>query len=331
MHVAALAAHMAARGRLPVNVKLVFEGEEEISSLHLADFIGASRDRLRADICVISDTPMFGPGQPSICYALRGITYVQLEVQGASSDLHSGEYGGAIANPAQVLCEVVAGLKDPRTGRVLVEGFYDRVRELANEERTALGRLPFDERTYREELGAPALFGEQGYTTIERTTARPTLEVNGIWGGFTGEGAKTVLPARAAAKISCRLVADQDPEEIADLLERQIARLAPPTVTTRLIRMHGGKPAETPIDHPAIRAAARALEAAFGRPVVYAREGGSIPIVATFDQELGLKTVLFGIAMPGCGMHAPNEWLDLDAYHRGTIAAARFWDELAAV
>jgi acetylornithine deacetylase/succinyl-diaminopimelate desuccinylase-like protein len=328
MHLAALAGHLRTRGALPVNVRLLIEGEEEISSLHLEQFIRTNRDRLRADVGVISDTAMFAPGIPSIVYALRGITYVQLEVEAARADLHSGEYGGAIANPAQVLCEIVAAMKDPRTGRVLVDGFYDRVRELDPAERAELARLPHDDDTYRDELGVPALFGEAGYTTIERTGARPTLEINGIWGGFTGEGAKTVLPARASAKMSCRLVPDQDPDEIADLIDRFVTRVAPPSVRARLVRLHGGKPAMTPIDHPAVRAAARALEAAFGRPPLFAREGGSIPVVATLDELLGLKTVLFGAALPNCGMHAPDEWLDLDTYFKGTKAAALFLEEL---
>jgi len=330
MHLAALAAHLSTRGRLPVNVKLLIEGEEEISSLHLEEFIRTNRDRLRADVGVISDTAMYAPGVPSIVYALRGIAYVQLEVEGARTDLHSGEYGGAVANPAQVLCEIVAAMKDPRTGRVLVDGFYDRVRDLDPAERAELAKLPFDEAAYRDELGVPVLFGEEGYSTTERTGARPTLEINGIWAGFTGEGAKTVLPAKASAKISCRLVPDQDPEEVADLIERFVARVAPPTVRARLVRLHGGRPAMTPIDHPAVRAASRALERAFGQPPLFTREGGSIPVVASLDVLLGLKTVLFGAALPNCGMHAPNEWLDLDSYFRGTKAVALFLNELGS-
>ena len=329
MHIAALGAHLKTRGRLPVNVKMLIEGEEEVSSAHLDEFIAQNKERLKADVAVISDTPMFAPGIPCICYGLRGITYVQLEVSGARSDLHSGEYGGAIANPLQVLCEIISGLKDARTGRILVDGFYDRVVAINVVERAELAKLPHDDNEYLHAIAVPQLFGEAGYTTVERTSTRPTLEINGIWGGFIGEGAKTVLPARAAAKISCRLVPDQDPDEIADLLEKYIARIAPNTVTTRVIRLGGGKPAVTPIDHPAVGAARRALTRAFGREPVFAREGGSIPVVATLDSELGLKTVLFGVSQPDCGTHAPNEWLDLDSYFRGTVASALFWEELA--
>ena len=329
MHIAALGAHLRARGRLPVNVKLLIEGEEEVSSVHLDEFIENNRERLAADVAVISDTPMFARGLPSICYGLRGIAYVQLEVTGARADLHSGEYGGAIANPLQVLCEIIAGLKDPRTGAILVDGFYDRVHAIDLRERTALGKLPHDDETYRADLSVPRLFGEAGYTTVERTSVRPTLEINGIWGGFTGEGAKTVLPSSASAKISCRLVPDQDPDEIAELLESHIRNIAPPTVAIRMLRLGGGKPAVTPIDHPAVRAASRALKTAFGRDPVFAREGGSIPVVATLDSVLGLKTVLFGISLPDCGTHAPNEWLDIDSYFKGTIASAHFWEEMS--
>ncbi|MBI3968066.1 MAG: dipeptidase [Chloroflexi bacterium] len=329
IHVKAVEAHLRTNGRLPVNVKFLIEGEEEVGSAHLDEFIAANRDLLKADVAVISDTAMFKAGVPSLCYGLRGLTYLQVEVVGPKSDLHSGSFGGSVLNPIQALCELIAGLKD-QAGRITVSGFYDQVRPLTEEERAEFGRLPFDEAEFRSETGVPALYGEAGFTTLERLWARPTLELNGIWGGYTGEGAKTVLPAKAAAKISCRLVPDQDPQQITELLRRHLEASCPPGVTLSIAPLHGGKPSLTPIDHPAVRAAARAVERGFGKRAVFQREGGSIPVVATLDELLGLPTVLMGIGLPNGNAHAPDERLHLDNFYGGLLSAAYLLEELAA-
>ncbi|MBI2942424.1 MAG: dipeptidase [Chloroflexi bacterium] len=328
MHLKALEAHLRTTGRLPINVKLLIEGEEEIGSANLDAFIAAHRDQLAADVAVISDTAMFARGVPSICYGLRGLAYLQLDVVGPASDLHSGSFGGALANPIEDLCKILAALKDENR-RITIPGFYDDVRPLAEAERVELGLLPFDEEAFRRKVGVPALAGEAGYTTLERLWARPTLEINGMWGGFTGEGSKTVLPARASAKVSCRLVPDQDPERIADLLTEHVQRLCPPTISLTVTRMHGGKPCLTPLDHPAVQAAARAIEVGFGKRPVFTREGGTIPVVATLAEQLGLPSVLMGIGLRDENTHAPNEHLDLENLRNGMRSAAQLWFELA--
>lgn len=328
MHWAALEAHLKVRKALPVNVKVLVEGEEEVGSRNLEEFVAAHRDTLAADVVVVSDTDTFAPGLPSICYGLRGIAYFQIDVVGPTRDLHSGSYGGAVANPVEVLAKILAALKDEH-GRIAIPGFYDDVRPITPEEKAEFDRLPFDEEEFRRETGAPALFGEEGYTTLERRWTRPTLDPNGIWGGFTGEGTKTVLPSRASAKVSCRLVPDQDPERISDLFESYVKSLCPPWATLTVTRMDGGKPSVTPLDHPATKAAARALEAGFGKRPVYTRAGGSIPIVATFQEVLGAPTVLMGIALPDDHAHAPNERLDLASFFAGIRSAAHLWEELA--
>lgn len=330
MHWKAIEAHMKAHGKLPVNLKMFIEGEEEVGSPHLDQFLKGHTDLLKADVAVVSDSGWLDRGIPSITYGLRGLTYIQVNLKGSDSDLHSGGFGGAVANPIQILAEIIAGLKDEK-GRVTVPGFYDRVRPLSAEEKRSLAGLPFDEEKYLKQLGSPALFGEEGYTTLERTWARPTLEINGIWGGFTGEGSKTVLPARASAKMSCRLVPDQDPEEITNLLEARLRELCPPTVTMEIIRMAGmGKPAMAPIEHPAVQAAARALGKAFQKEAVFVRSGGSVPVVASMADLLGLPVVMMGIGLPDEHAHAPDERLDLGNFFGGIRAAAILWDELAA-
>jgi acetylornithine deacetylase/succinyl-diaminopimelate desuccinylase-like protein len=330
MHFKAVEAHMRQNGRLPLNVKFLLEGEEEVGSRHLDDLIREHKEQLRADVLVISDSPMFDRGVPSICYGLRGLAYCQIDLRGTSSDLHSGSFGGAVANPAFVLAQVLAQMKD-RSGRVKIPGFYDEVRPLKEEERNEFKRLPFDEKRYRKNLGAPRLFGEKGYSTLERVWARPTFEVNGLLSGFTGEGAKTVIPAVAMAKVSMRLVPDQDPDKIASLFEAYVKKVTPPTVELKVTKMHGGRPWMTDFDNPFVQAAARAIERGFGKRPVFNREGGSIPVVATFQQELQLPTVLFGIGLPDENAHAPNEKLDLENFHNGVIAAAYFYDEIAGV
>jgi acetylornithine deacetylase/succinyl-diaminopimelate desuccinylase-like protein len=328
MHWAAIEALLQTEGRLPVNLKFLVEGEEEIGSPNLDAFIENHLDLLKADVAVISDTAMYGRGTPSLCYGLRGLAYFQIDVQGPNSDLHSGSFGGAVANPCNALADMLARLKDAH-GRVLIPGFYDDVRPLSAEERTELAKLPFDEAAYRTEIGVDALTGEEGYSPLERLWARPTLDVNGMWGGYQGPGAKTIIPAEAHAKVSCRLVPDQDPAVIAQLFERYLRDIAPPGVRVSVQNLHGGRPSITPIDHPATLAAKRALQRAFQKEVVFMREGGSIPVVATFDSLLHVPTVLLGVGLPDEHAHAPNERLNLDNFYRGVLAAGYLWQELA--
>jgi acetylornithine deacetylase/succinyl-diaminopimelate desuccinylase-like protein len=328
MHLKAIEAHLRQTGRLPINLRVVLEGEEEVGSENLDDFIRANKDGLAADVVVISDSAMFDRGVPSICYGLRGLAYFQIDVRGTSSDLHSGSFGGAVANPAMVLAQILAQMKD-KGGRIKIPGFYDDVRELAPAEREEFAKLPFNEKKYRRDLGAPKLFGESGYTTLERVWGRPTFEVNGLISGFTGEGAKTVIPAVSMAKVSMRLVPDQDPKKIGDLFEAYMQKTAPKTVEVKLTRMHGGKPWMTSFDNPFVQAAARAIEKGFGKRPVFNREGGSIPVVSTFQEVLGLPTVLFGVGLPDENAHAPNEKLDLSNFHNGVIASAYLYDEIS--
>jgi acetylornithine deacetylase/succinyl-diaminopimelate desuccinylase-like protein len=328
MHFKAVEAHMKQNGRLPVNIKFILEGEEEVGSVNLDNFVKAHKGELTADVVVISDSPMFARGVPSICYGLRGLVYFQIDLRGSNTDLHSGSFGGAVANPAIVLSQMLASMKD-RGGRIKIPGFYDDVVPLTEEERAAWATLPFNERQYKKDFGIPKVFGESGYSTLERTWARPTFEVNGLLSGFTGEGAKTVLPAVAMAKVSMRLVANQDPDKIANLFEAHLKKIAPKTVELKVTRMHGGKPWMTSYDNPFVQAAGRAIEKGFGQKPVYTREGGSIPVVSTFQEELGLPSVLFGVGLPDENAHAPNEKLDVANFHGGIIASAIFYDEIA--
>jgi acetylornithine deacetylase/succinyl-diaminopimelate desuccinylase-like protein len=330
MHFKALEAHLKQTGRLPINFKLILEGEEEVGSRNLDQFIEAHKDALAADVVLISDTSMFDRGVPSLCYALRGLSYFQIDVRGTSTDLHSGTYGGGVANPAFVLAQLLAQMKD-RSGRVRIPGFYDDVRALTDAERAEYKKLPFNEKRYARDIGAPKLTGESGYTTLERTSGRPTFEVNGLLSGFTGEGAKTVLPAVAMAKVSMRLVPDQDPEKIGDLFEKYVQQLAPKTVEVKVTRMHGGWPWMASLDNAYVQAAGRAIERGFGKAPVYTREGGSIPVVATFQRVLGIPSVLFGVGLPDDRIHAPNEKLDLSNFYNGILASAFLYDEFATV
>jgi acetylornithine deacetylase/succinyl-diaminopimelate desuccinylase-like protein len=328
MHFKAVEAHLKQNGRLPVNIKFILEGEEEVGSVNLDEFVRAHKADLAADVVVISDSPMFARGVPSICYGLRGLVYFQIDLRGSSTDLHSGSFGGAVANPAFVLAQMIAQMKD-RGGRIRIPGFYDDVVPLKDEERQAWASLPFNEKKYRKDFGIPKLFGETDYTTLERTWARPTLEVNGMLSGFTGEGAKTVLPAVAMAKISMRLVPNQDPNRIAELFETYVRKLAPKTMELTVTRMHGGKPWMTSFDNLYVQAAGRAIEKGFGQKPVFTREGGSIPVVSTFQDELGLPSVLFGVGLPDENAHAPNEKLDVANFHGGIIASAMLYEEIA--
>ena len=329
MHLKALEAHLKTTGRLPVNVRLLIEGEEEIGSPNLDAFIAQHKDMLRADVVVISDTAMIAKDAPGITVGLRGLVYFQIDVEVAKSDLHSGGFGGAIENPAMALAQLLAKLKD-RNGRIAIPGFYDDVRRLPAEERRALARLPFSEKKFQKDLGAPALFGEKGFTTLERLWARPTLEVNGVYSGFIGEGAKTVLPCRAMAKISMRLVPNQDPGKIARLFVQHVKRLAPKTVRLKVTEVSGrGMPWLVPTNHPSLQAVARAIEKGFGKRPVYTRTGGTIPVVATLDRLLKAPILLMGIGLPDENAHAPNEKLDLDNLHHGMLSAAYLFEELA--
>ena len=327
MHFKAVEAIMKQVGRLPVNIKFILEGEEEVGSAHLDEFVRDHKDQLAADVVVISDSPMFDRGVPSICYGLRGLVYFQIDLRGTKTDLHSGSFGGAVANPAFVLAQLLAQMKD-RGGRVKIPGFYDDVQPLKEEERAEFKRLPFHEKRYRQDLGAPKLFGERDYTTLERVWARPTFEVNGLLSGFTAEGAKTVIPAVAMAKVSMRLVPDQDPDQVASLFEAYLKKVTPKTVELKITRMHGGKPWMTDFDNRFVQAAGRAIERGFGQRPVFNREGGSIPVVSTFQEVLGLPSVLFGVGLPDENAHAPNEKLDLGNFHNGILASTFLYEEI---
>ena len=328
MHFKAIEAHLKQNGKLPVNMKIILEGEEEVGSVNLDNFIREHKSELGADVVVISDSPMFARGVPSICYGLRGLVYFQIDLRGSNTDLHSGSFGGAVANPAFVLSQILAQMKD-RSGRIKITGFYDDVVALQDEERKAWATLPFNEKAYRKDFGIPKVFGETGYTTLERTWARPTFEVNGLLSGFTGEGAKTVLPAVAMAKVSMRLVPNQTPDKIAALFEAHLRDITPKTMELKITRMHGGKPWMTSYDNPFVQAAGRAIERGFGRKPVFTREGGSIPVVSTFQEELGLPSVLFGVGLPDENAHAPNEKLDVANFHGGIISSALLYEEIA--
>jgi acetylornithine deacetylase/succinyl-diaminopimelate desuccinylase-like protein len=328
MHFKAVEAYMKEAGGLPLNMKFFIEGEEEVGSAHLDEFVRANKALLMADVVVISDTAMIGKGVPSICYGLRGLVYYQIDLRGTKSDLHSGVFGGAVANPAMVMAQILTQMKD-KGGRVRIPGFYDAVRPLTEAEREEWKKLPFNEKSYRKELGAPKLAGESGYTVYERTWGRPTFEVNGLLSGFTGEGPKTVIPAVAMAKVSMRLVPDQTPDTIGELFEAYMKKVAPKTVELKLTRMHGGMPWMAGFDDPFLRAAGRAVERGFGKAPVFNREGGSIPVVATFQQELGVPSVLFGVGLPDENAHAPNEKLDLGNFHGGILSAAYLYQEIA--
>jgi acetylornithine deacetylase/succinyl-diaminopimelate desuccinylase-like protein len=327
LHVKAIEAHMQTNGRLPVNVIVLAEGEEEVGSENLMPFVEKHADRLKADAVVISDSGMFGPGKPTIGASLRGLTYFEIRVNAAKGDLHSGSYGGAVANPATALARIIASFHDD-DGHILIPGFYDDVRaapEFVEQIRT----LPFDDDAFRERTGAPSLFGEKGYTTLERIWVRPTCEVNGLLSGYTGEGAKTVLPAEAMAKVSCRLVPDQEPKKIEQLFEQHVRSVAPPGVQVEVLVLHGGKPWRATLEGKLHDAAARALSQAFGAEITYAGEGGSIPIVSEFERVLGAPVLLMGFGLPGENAHAPNEWMSVENFEKGTDASALLLSEFA--
>lgn len=327
MHLKALEI-LKSQGELPCNVKYLIEGEEEIGSDNLEHFVQEHRDLLKADIILVSDTSMIANDVPSITVGLRGMSYLEVELTGPNRDLHSGVYGGAVENPVNVLCEMIASLKDEE-GKITIPGFYDKVVELTNEEREALGRRPFDKEAYMADLEIGAVNGERGYTTTERASIRPTLDVNGIWGGYIGEGAKTVLPSKAHAKISMRLVPNQVSSEITQLFQDHFEKLAPKSVKVKVMPHHGGEAAVVSTESNGYKAASLAMTDTFGKEPIPTREGGSIPIVALFQKELGLETVLMGFGLDSDAIHSPNEHYGIFNYLKGIETIPHFHKHFA--
>lgn len=329
-HVKGAEAWLKTVGKLPIQVKFLIEGEEEVGSEHLAPFVKQNREKLACDTIVISDCGQFAPGIPAITYGLRGIAYYELRLRGPRQDLHSGTFGGAVTNPANALVTLLAALRDER-GRIQVPGFYDDVTPLTDREREEFRALPGTDAEFMGSLGTSGLSGEEGYTSIERRWARPTCDINGLTSGYQGEGAKTVLPAKASAKFSFRLVPKQDPHKITAALRKFLEERLPPGIHMELIDHHGAPGVVVSLDSPYVSAAAKAIESGFGRAPVYIREGGSIPIVNTFTRELGADALLLGWGQNDDNTHSPNEKFSLDDYHRGTLASAHLWQELANV
>lgn len=328
-HVKALESQLADGGTLPVNVVVLAEGEEEIGSPNLVPFVREHRARLAADAVVVSDSAMFAPGLPSLLFSLRGLAYFEVKARTASGDLHSGAYGGAVANPANALARLIASFHR-EDGSIAIAGFYDDVLDWEEDVRAGIRALPFDEAEFMQSVGTPELSGEQGYSTLERLWIRPTCDVNGMISGYTGEGAKTVLPAEASAKVSCRLVPNQDPDRVAQLFRAHVAAHTPRGVSFEVEELHGGRPWRGQAGGDVFRATERALEKSFGTKPVHVGEGGSIPIVVEFEEILGAPAILVGFALPGANMHAPNEWFPLENYEKGIRALAHLYDELAS-
>lgn len=327
MHVKAVELMMKTDG-LPCNVKFMIEGEEEVGSDNLGIFVKENKERLKADLVLISDTGMIANDVPSVTVGLRGLSYIEVEVTGPKRDLHSGLYGGAVGNPINILCDMIASLLDEGK-KVTIPGFYDGVIEVSAEERAQMAKAPFSEQEYCDELDMKATQGEVGYSTLERATIRPTLDVNGIWGGYTGQGAKTVLASKAYAKISCRLVPGQDPDKITNLLVNHIQSIAPDAVKVKVTPHHGGQPYLTPTDFTGYKAAHKAMETTFGKAPIPMRSGGSIPIVAMFEEELGLKSVLMGFGLDSDAIHSPNEHYGIFNYLKGIQTIPFFYQNLA--
>ena len=328
IHIKAVESYLRTEGRLPLNVKFIIEGEEEIGSQNLHEFIADNPKRLAADSALISDSSILGMGKPALVYGLRGNCHVMVDITGPGRDLHSGSYGGGINNPLNALAHFIARLKDEQ-GHILIPGFYDRVRPLSIEEREILAQFPLDEDAWLRETGAPMAWGEPEYTLVERLGARPTLDITGMYGGYIGEGTKTVLPARAHAKISMRLVPDQDPDEIIELFRQFAHSILPPSVKINIYGDGGAKAALLERDTPPMRAAAAAYEATFNHPAVFMREGGSIPVVNQFESDLGLPTVLMGFGLPGDRIHSPNERFYLSNFDAGIATSIRYLDLLS--
>jgi acetylornithine deacetylase/succinyl-diaminopimelate desuccinylase-like protein len=329
MHIKAIETMVATDG-LPCNVKIMIEGEEEVGSDHLGTFVVEHRDMLKADVILVSDTSIISNETPSLETGLRGLSYVEVEVTGPNRDLHSGVYGGGVANPINALCAMIASLHD-ENGQITIPGFYDNVVELSEPERAELAKAPFDLDEYKRDLGISDVKGEAGYSTNERTSIRPTLDVNGIWGGYTGEGAKTVLPSKASAKISMRLVPNQTPDEITELFTRHFTSIAPAGVTVKVTPHHGGMPYVTPVDSVEFEAASKAFEEAWGKKPIPTRGGGSIPIMALFEKELGLKSILMGFGLDTDALHSPNESYGLFNFYKGIETIPYFYKHYAAL
>ena len=325
VHIKAAEAYLKTEGTLPVNLKVMLEGEEECGSTHLAPWIEANKERLACDVVVISDTTLFGPGIPSITYGLRGLAYIEVSLMGPDRDLHSGVYGGAVENPINALARLIAGLHD-ENHRVTIPGFYDNTRPLTQKERDGFAALPFDTKEWAGEVGVRVTKTEKGYTALEGTTARPTVDCNGIWGGYTGKGAKTVLPSKATAKISMRLVPDMTPKEITEKIRKYFEANVPPTMTLNFQDLHGGHGVLVDTESPAMEAASEALEGEYGRKPFFIRSGGSIPVVADFKNILGKDTVLMGFGLDSDSIHSPNECFGLDRYREGIRSVIRFLD-----
>ena len=326
-HIKSVEAMIKANGSLPLNVKFIIEGEEEIGSPNLVPFIKENRELLSCDVVIISDSAMIAPNTPTITYGLKGLAYIEVEVSTANRDLHSGAYGGGVANPINVLSAMIAQLHD-KNGRVAVPGFYDNVLELSKEEKESFKRVPFDEKQFAQEIDLKGTPGEAGYSLLERIWARPTLDCNGIWGGFQGEGAKTVIPAKAGAKISCRLVANQDPKEIAEKLMNYLKDLVPDYAELKLTDLHGAKASLSPLDSKAVKLTAKALKKAFAKEVIFARTGGSIPIVNDFQEQLKSDVVLVGFGLENDGAHSPNEKFAIENFYSGIKAGTAILKEL---
>jgi acetylornithine deacetylase/succinyl-diaminopimelate desuccinylase-like protein len=329
-HIKSAQAWLETQGELPIQVKYLIEGEEEVGSEGLTTFLAGptGAERLACDVVVISDTSQFRRDQPAITYGLRGIAYFELVVRGPKQDLHSGVFGGAVTNPANALARILAALIDT-SGRIQVPGFYDDIVPLTDREREQFAALPFDEQAFRRQIGVSQVSGEEGYSTLERRWVRPTFDINGLTSGYQGEGAKTVLPGRASAKFSFRLVPDQNPDKIATSLREMLEQICPPGVTWELFEMHHAPGVLMPLDSPFMDAAARAIEQGFGRPPVFIREGGSIPIVNAFADRLGVDTLLLGWGLDDDNTHSPNEKLSLADFHRGIRSSTRLWHELS--
>ena len=331
-HVKAVGAMLAERGSLPVNVKFLVEGEEEAGGHAIHEYVRKDGGKkLAADCVVVSDTSLYAPGQPSLIYGLKGLCYMEIKVTGPNRDLHSGTFGGAVWNPLNALCHIIDRLRDAETGKILIPGFYDDVRPLATWERDEFAKLPFDENAYRDELGVPELFGEEGYSTRERTWARPTCDVNGIFGGYMGKGAKTVLPSWGGAKVSMRLVPDQEPKKIAELFTSYVQSIAPKGVTVEVTNLHGADPVVVETEGPLVDAALDAMEEIWGARPVRIREGGSIPIVSTFAAVLKCPVLLLGFGLHDDGLHSPNEKFNVSHFYNGIRSVARLLDRVGEV
>jgi len=328
MHIKAFEA-LNKTGNLSCNIKFMIEGEEEVGSKHLATFVKENKAKLNCDVILISDTSIISNSSPSITVGLRGLSYMEVELTGPNRDLHSGVYGGAVANPVNALCKMITSLKDEKN-RITIPGFYDDVVDLSKEEREEMARRPFDLDEYKKDLDINEVEGEEGYSTIERVGIRPTLDVNGIWGGYTGEGAKTVLPSKASAKISMRLVPNQNSDKITELFTKHIKSITPPAMKIKVTAHHGGEPSVTPTDSVAYKAATKAFEEAWGKSPIPSREGGSIPIVALFKEVLGSDTVLLGFGLDSDAIHSPNEHYGLFNFYKGIETITLFYKHLAS-